>query len=328
MARKRGRDIDGWLILDKPLGPTSTKMVNQLLHYFDARKAGHGGTLDPLATGILPIAFGRATATIPYIMDATKRYHFTLKFGESRTTDDGEGEPLAFSDYRPSDEEIRAALPQFCGNVMQIPPVFSALRVGGKRAYDLARAGMPPQLPARPVRIDSVELIERPDKDHAVFEVQSGKGVYMRSLARDIALSCGTVGYITILRRLQCGPFNLSQAYTLDEILLDKSSESGDKSETLPVPLLEVATALADIPALAVTRAEGKALICGQTLEVSSWSGASLYGPETFAEAEALWRVVLEGHVIGLCRLDEGRLKAVRMLENHLFFGENDVDHS
>ncbi|MDF7674178.1 tRNA pseudouridine(55) synthase TruB [Acetobacteraceae bacterium ESL0709] len=328
MARKYGREINGWLILDKPLGPTSTDMVNKLLRLFDARKAGHGGTLDPLATGVLPVAFGRATATIPYIMDATKRYCFTLKFGESRTTDDGEGEPLAFSDYRPSDEEIRVSLPQFCGNVMQVPPIYSALRVGGKRAYDLARAGRSPEMPPRQVRIDSVELIERPDQDHAVFEVQSGKGVYMRSLARDIALACGTVGHITVLRRLQCGPFDLSHAYKLDEIVLDKRAETRDKSETLPVPLLEVATALADIPALAVTKAEGKALICGQTVEVSSWNGTSLRGFDVSAKAETLWRVVLEGHVLGLCRFDEGRLRAVRMLENHLFFGENDVDYT
>ncbi|QHI95176.1 tRNA pseudouridine(55) synthase TruB [Aristophania vespae] len=324
MARKSGREINGWLILDKPLGPTSTYMVNKLIRLFDAKKAGHGGTLDPLASGVLPIAFGKATATIPYIMDATKRYRFTLTFGESRTTDDCEGEPLAFSDHRPTNDEIRAALPQFCGNVMQVPPVFSALRVGGKRAYDLARAGKPPELPPRPARIDSVTLIERPDPDKAIFEVQSGKGVYMRSLARDIALACGTVGHISVLRRLQCGPFDLSHSQSIDEIVLDKTCETRDKSQTLPVPLLEVATALVDIPALAVTKAEGKALICGQAVNASSWKEASLQDHE----ANPLWRVTVEGHVIGLCRFKEGQLKAVRMLENHLFFGENDVDYT
>ncbi|MXV43860.1 tRNA pseudouridine(55) synthase TruB [Saccharibacter sp. 17.LH.SD] len=323
MARKRGQDIHGWLILDKPLGPTSTSMVNRLRWGFDARKAGHGGTLDPLASGVLPIAFGRATSTIPYIMDATKRYRFTLCFGESRTTDDREGEALARSEIRPSDENICRVLPSLCGNVMQIPPVFSALRVGGQRAYDLARAGRPPELPPRPARIDSITLVERPDRDHAVFDVQSGKGVYMRSLARDIALACGTVGHISELRRTKCGPFDLSHAYRIEQIVLDKIEETRDKAHALPVPLLDVATALVDIPALAVTEAEGKALIYGQTVSVSPHMEASL----SRLEDSLLWRAMLGEHVIGLCRVEQGRLKAVRMLENHLFFGEKDVDH-
>lgn len=325
MARKRGQDIHGWFILDKGLGPTSTSMVNKLRWAFDARKAGHGGTLDPLASGVLPIAFGRATSTIPYIMDATKRYRFTLSFGESRTTDDREGEVLTTSDYRPSDDEIRAVLPSFCGErVMQIPPVFSALRVGGKRAYDLARKGHPPELPSRPVKIDSIILVERPDCHSAVFEVQSGKGVYMRSLARDIALACGTVGHISELRRTKCGPFDLSHAYRAEQIKLDKSDENRDKANTLPTLLLDVATALVDIPALAVTTAGGKALIWGQTISVRQHVVSAAHS----IEDQSLWRAMIGEHVIGLCRAEEGRLKAVRMLENHLFFGDKDVDHS
>lgn len=327
MSRKRGREIDGWLILDKPLGPTSTDMVNRFRWLFDARKAGHGGTLDPLASGVLPIAFGKATATIPYIMDATKRYRFTLSFGESRTTDDREGEVLARSEARPSDEEIRAVLPALCGDVMQVPPVYSALRIGGKRAYELAREGTPPELPPRPARIDSIVLVSRPDKDTAVFDVQSGKGVYMRSLARDIALACGTVGHVSVLRRTKCGPFDLAQAYAppMDEKgqvaldkALDKTPESDDNAKALPVPLLAVATALDDIPALAVTHEEGKALVCGKTLDA-----ASLAMPmPARLEAPPLWRATIEGHVLGLCRVQDGRLRAARMLENHLFFGE------
>ncbi|TPW36483.1 tRNA pseudouridine(55) synthase TruB [Oecophyllibacter saccharovorans] len=323
MGRRRGRDLDGWLILDKPLGPTSTDMVNRFRWALDARKAGHGGTLDPLASGVLPIAFGKATATIPYIMDATKRYRFTLSFGESRTTDDLEGEILARSEHRPSDEAIQAVLPRLSGEVMQVPPVYSALRVGGQRAYDLARAGRPPDLPARPARIDSITLVSRPDRDTAVFEVQSGKGVYMRALARDIALACGTVGHVSVLRRLKCGPFEISQAYVpaLDaegQLKLDKMAESGDKAGVLPVPLWPVATALDDIPALAVTHEEGKRLVCGKRLETLSL----LDRPVETLNDQPLWRVCLEGHVLGLCRVDHSQVKAVRMLENHLFFGD------
>ncbi|WP_040507333.1 tRNA pseudouridine(55) synthase TruB [Gluconobacter morbifer] len=325
MGRKRGRDIDGWLILDKPLGPTSTDMVNKLRWGFDARKAGHGGTLDPLASGVLPIAFGKATRTIPYIMDATKRYRFTLTLGESRTTDDREGEVLALSDHRPTDDDLRACLPALTGDVLQVPPVFSALRVGGQRAYELARAGRPPDLPPRPARIDSIELVERPDADTAVFEVQSGKGVYMRSLARDIALACGTVGHISVLRRTKCGPFDLRHAMTIDQILLDKPAQTVDNADALPAPLLDAATALVDIPALAVTEAEGRILVWGQSLDPAALTYPM---PVLLQEEGLLWRAMIGEHVIGLCHVRNGRLRAARMLENHEFFGEQDVDYT
>ncbi|MBR0559977.1 tRNA pseudouridine(55) synthase TruB [Neokomagataea anthophila] len=324
MSKRRGRDIDGWLILDKPLGPTSTDMVNRLRWGFGARKAGHGGTLDPLASGILPIAFGKATRTIPYIMDATKCYSFTLHLGENRTTDDREGEVLATSDHRPTDDAIRAVLPALTGNVMQVPPVFSALRVQGRRAYEMAREGRPPDLPPRPARIDSVRLVDRPDADTALFEVQSGKGVYMRSLARDIALACGTVGHISVLRRTRCGPFDLSHARKFDEIALDKSPETVDNADALPVPLLEAATALVDIPALAVTAAEGKMLVWGQSLDPMTLTHPM---PAQWQESDLLWRAMIGEHVLGLCQIRDGRLRAVRMLENHEFFGEHDVDY-
>lgn len=324
MSKRRGRDIDGWLILDKPLGPTSTDMVNRLRWGFGARKAGHGGTLDPLASGILPIAFGKATRTIPYIMDATKCYSFTLHMGESRTTDDREGDVLATSQNRPTDDAIRAVLPALTGNVMQVPPVFSALRVQGRRAYDMAREGRPPDLPPRPARIDSIRLVDRPDADTALFEVQSGKGVYMRSLARDIALACGTVGHISVLRRTRCGPFDLSHARKIDEIALDKSPQTVDKADALPVPLLEAATALVDIPALAVTEAEGKILVWGQSLDPMTLTYPM---PAQLQESDLLWRAMIGEHVLGLCQIRDGRLRAVRMLENHEFFGEHDVDY-
>ena len=199
--KPRGRPLDGWLIIDKPPGLTSTDVVNRVRRAFDAQKAGHGGTLDPLATGVLPIAFGAATKTVPYVMDGTKLYRFTLRFGEARDTDDADGKIIASSAVRPTDVEINAALPRFRGDIMQIPPTFSAVKIAGERAYDMAREGRPPILEPRPARVDTFDLVERPDPDTAVFEVASGKGVYMRSLARDLAVACGTLGHIAALRR-------------------------------------------------------------------------------------------------------------------------------
>ncbi|GAJ27671.1 tRNA pseudouridine(55) synthase TruB [Acidomonas methanolica] len=304
MSRRHGQEIDGWLIVDKALGVGSTSVVAQARRLCDARKAGHAGTLDPLATGVLPVAFGKATRAIPWIMDATKEYRFTLAFGESRTTDDREGEVLATSPHRPADDEIRAVLPGMTGDVMQVPPVFSALKVGGARAYDLARAGRPPDLPPRPARIDAIELIERPDDDHAVFTVRSGKGVYMRSIARDIALACGTVGHIAALRRTKCGPFHEEDAITLDI-----QTQSVEKARALPVSLLPVATALADIPALAVTDAEARALSFGQILALDGIA-APLPAMDT---PDGVICAINGERVVGLCRLVEGRLKPVRI---------------
>src|SRR5215469_4859428 len=169
--KPRGRPLDGWLIIDKPPGVTSTDVVNRVRRAFDAQKAGHGGTLDPLATGILPIAFGAATKTVPYVMDGTKLYRFTLRFGEARDTDDADGKITATSSIRPSDDQIRAKLPQFRGDIMQVPPVYSAVKIAGERAYDMAREGRPPALEPRSARVDSFELLDCPDVDTAVFEV-------------------------------------------------------------------------------------------------------------------------------------------------------------
>ena len=180
MRRKRGRPLDGWLIIDKPQGLTSTDVVNRVRRGFDAQKAGHGGTLDPLATGVLPVAFGHATKTVPYVMDGTKLYRFTLRLGEARDTDDADGAVTAESPDRPTDDRLRAALPAFRGVIMQVPPAYSAVKVAGERAYDMAREGRAPVLEPRPARVDRFELIDRPDPDTAVFEVASGKGVYMR----------------------------------------------------------------------------------------------------------------------------------------------------
>src|ERR1700674_70194 len=204
--RKKGKAIHGWLVLDKPAGMTSTQAVGAVRRLFGARKAGHGGTLDPLASGVLPIALGEATKTVPFVMDGRKEYRFTLRFGEARATEDAEGEVIATSDLRPTDEAIRSALPAFVGDIEQVPPAFSALKIEGKRAYDLARAGEPVDLKPRRVLIERLALLGRPDTDHADFVVSCGKGTYIRSLGRDLELSLGTVGHLSALRRTAVGP--------------------------------------------------------------------------------------------------------------------------
>ncbi|HEY6434496.1 MAG TPA: tRNA pseudouridine(55) synthase TruB [Acetobacteraceae bacterium] len=302
----RGRPLDGWLVIDKPAGLTSTDVVNRLRRAFDARKAGHGGTLDPLATGVLPVAFGVATKTVPYVMDGTKLYRFTLRFGEGRDTDDADGQVVATSPVRPADAEIEAALPRFRGAIMQVPPIFSAVKVAGERAYDMAREGRAAVLEPRPARVDRFELIARPDADTAVFEVESGKGVYMRSLARDLALSCDTVGHVAALRRLRVGPFNEQQA-----IGLDKLTGADHTPPASPDLLLPVTTALADIPALAVTEAEAGDLRRGQAISLVTLMGRI---PAAVDPDNGLARAMAGGRVIGLCRLGDGWLRPERIL--------------
>ena len=302
----RGRALDGWLIVDKPRGITSTDVVNRVRRAFDARKAGHGGTLDPLGTGILPVAFGAATKTVPYFVDITKIYRFTILFGEARDTDDADGKVTATSPIRPSDEEIREKLAAFTGDIMQVPPAFSAVKIAGERAYDMAREGRPAALEPRPARVDRFELIERPDADTAVFEVQSGKGVYMRSLARDLAIACGTLGHISVLRRLRVGPFTESQA-----IPLDKLTRTDDTAPASPDLLLPVETALADIPALALTEAEAFGLSHGQAINLVALMGRI---PRAADPNGGLARAMAGSRVIGLCRLQDGWLKPERLL--------------
>jgi tRNA pseudouridine55 synthase len=304
MRRRRGRPLDGWLIIDKPPRLTSTDVVNRVRRLFDAQKAGHGGTLDPLATGVLPIAFGAATKTVPYIMDGTKLYRFTLRLGEARDTDDADGEVTETSPVRPPDEALRAALPHFTGDILQVPPVFSAIKVAGERAYDMAREGRAPVLEARPARVDRFDLVDRQDADTAVFEVQSGKGVYMRSLARDLARACGTVGHIAALRRLRVGPF-----LETDAISLDKLPPADDTARSFSDFLRPVSTALADIPALALTEAEAMQLRQGQPISLVTFMGRIPDG----AGPTGLVRATARGGVIGLARLEDGWLRPERL---------------
>jgi len=308
MSRRkpRGRPLDGWLIIDKPPGLTSTDVVNRVRRAFDARKAGHGGTLDPLATGVLPIAFGAATKTVPYVMDGTKLYRFTLRFGEARDTDDADGQVTATTAERPTAERIRQELAAFRGDIMQTPPAFSAVKVAGERAYDMAREGRAPVLEPRPARVDRFDLIEQPDPDHAVFEVESGKGVYMRSLARDLARACGSLGYVAALRRLRVGPFTEAQAITLDKL-----GAGVDTAPASPDLLLPVETALADIPALALTETEAAGLKHGQAISLVALMGRI---PRSADPDGGLARAMAGDRVVGLCRLQDGLLRPERIL--------------
>ena len=303
----KGRALDGWLIVDKPGGMGSTDVVTAVKRAFQAQKAGHGGTLDPLATGLLPIAFGAATKTVPYVMDGTKTYRFTLRFGEARDTDDADGQVIATSEARPEDEAIQAALPAFRGDIMQVPPIYSAIKIGGERAYDLAREGQAVEIAPRPARVDRFELVERVDRDTAIFHVESGKGVYMRSLARDLAQAVGTVGHIATLRRLRVGPFREQHAIPLDRIAV-----SGDTPPPSPDLLLPVMTALADIPALAVTEAEAARLWHGQALSLVDFMGRV---PRAADPEGGLVRAVAEGRLLGLCRLEAGLVQPERLLQ-------------
>ncbi len=252
--RKKGDKIDGWINLDKPAGITSTQALGKVRWLLKAQKAGHGGTLDPLATGILPIALGEATKTIGFCQDHLKTYSFTILWGEERTTDDAEGEVCARSDIRPDEAAIRAVLPRFTGEIEQVPPRFSAIKVGGERAYDLARGGEEVELESRLVYIEELELLET-GPDRARFRCLCGKGTYMRSLARDMARALGTAGHIADLRREAVGPFRLENAISLEK--LEEISHSA---------LLPVETVLDDIPALALNEREAARLKQGQVL--------------------------------------------------------------
>jgi len=225
--RRRGRAVHGWLILDKPAGPTSAAAVARARRALDARKAGHAGTLDPAATGLLAIAFGEATKTVPAIADALKTYRFTARWGAATDTDDAEGAVIARSDRRPARAEIEAALPAFRGDILQVPPRVSAVKVSGARAYDLARAGGEPVLAARPLHVTRLDLIDVPDPDTAVLEMVCGKGGYVRAIARDLGRALGGHGHVLCLRRLATGPFTLDGAVSWDDLAGDADALEG-----------------------------------------------------------------------------------------------------
>lgn len=257
---RRGDPVHGWFIIDKPTGLTSTSVVNEVRRMANAAKAGHGGTLDPLATGVLPVALGEATKTMRYIVDSTKAYRFTLRWGVATDSDDADGAVVETSDSRPNAASVRSVLARFTGEIEQVPPRYSAIKVAGQRAYDLARDGEAFELKARTVLVEEIVLADMPDEDHAVFDVVCGPGAYMRGLGRDIALAVGTVGHITALRRTRVGPFREENAISLDEL-----RSFGDSAAVLQ-HMLPVETALDDIPALALTDSEARRLRSGQAV--------------------------------------------------------------
>ena len=249
MARQRkrkGEPVHGWLNIDKPADITSTQVVGICKRLFNAQKGGHGGTLDPLADGILPLAFGEATKTVAYAMDAEKEYVFTIRWGISTSSQDAEGEVTATSDVRPTEQAIRAALETFVGEIEQVPPKYSAIKVDGERAYDLARDGEEFELKGRMVEVFETELVEIPDPDHATIRVACGKGFYIRALVRDLAEALGAEGHVSRLRRTRVGPFLEAAA-----ISLEKLEEMNDKGALL-ASLMPVETVLDDIPVLAI----------------------------------------------------------------------------
>lgn len=248
MGRKRkGRDISGWLVVDKPAGLTSTAVVNKVRWAFDAKKAGHAGTLDPEATGVLAVALGEATKTVPFITDAMKAYTFTVTLGAATNTDDAEGEVIATSAERPSDEDIKEALLGFIGEIQQVPPKFSAVKVDGQRAYKLARDGEEVELSSRPLWVEELVMLDRPDADHVVLEMTCGKGGYVRSIARDLGEKLGCLGHVEELRRIWSGPFDAEDGVTLEQI--DDLAKSPEIDQFLR-PLEE---GLADLPELKCT---------------------------------------------------------------------------
>ncbi|MFG5384937.1 tRNA pseudouridine(55) synthase TruB [Yoonia sp. R2-816] len=219
MARKRkGRDVSGWLVVDKPAGITSTAVVNKVRWALEAKKAGHAGTLDPEATGVLAVALGEATKTVPYITDALKAYVFTVRLGQATNTDDAEGEVIATSDLRPDDDAIKAALGRFVGDIMQVPPQFSAVKIDGQRAYKKARDGEEMELAARPLWVEELLLVDRPDPDHVILEMTCGKGGYVRAIARDLGETLGCKAHVKSLRRIWSGPFQADDGITLDQV--------------------------------------------------------------------------------------------------------------
>jgi len=303
--RKKGQAISGWINLDKPYDLTSTFAVSRVRRLFDAQKAGHAGTLDPLATGILPIALGEATKTVPFLVDADKSYRFTIAWGRTTATYDREGETIASSDVRPTPDEVAAVLPRFIGEIDQIPPAYSAIKVDGERAYDLARAGETVELASRKVDVFDARLVEAPDVDHVTLEVDCGKGTYVRALVRDIAEALGACGHVSALRRTRVGGFTEQDSVTL-EFLEDLSYEARQSGALLPVE-----TALDDIPVLAVTDEDAFRLKQGRSIvlvprQVEAVKAGLKPGSRTVS-------AMAGGMMVALCEMRAGRLEPSRV---------------
>jgi tRNA pseudouridine55 synthase len=310
--RKRGAPISGWINLDKPAGMTSTQAVTKVRRLLDAQKAGHAGTLDPLATGILPIALGEATKTVPFLMDADKAYRFTVEWGRSTATCDAEGETIARSDVRPSAEAAAQALAGFVGEIQQVPPAFSAVKVDGQRAYDLARRGVEVELKARRIVIHAARVAAVPDQHHLEIEIECGKGTYVRSLARDLAAELGACGHVSQLRRTRVGRF--SEADSISVETLEDFCNRGAGLEAL----LPVETALDDIPAMAMTQEDAFRLSQGRAVVLLPRQVETLQArlQSRIVGDRDVARTVLatdQGRALALCEMRAGRLQPVRL---------------
>ncbi|HEV2532429.1 tRNA pseudouridine(55) synthase TruB [Phenylobacterium sp.] len=317
--RRKGEAVSGWINLDKPYDLGSTQAVSRVRRLFNAQKAGHAGTLDPLATGILPIALGEATKTVPFLMNADKAYRFTIAWGRSTTTLDREGAVLAVSDVRPSPEAVAALLPRFVGEISQVPPAYSAIKIDGERAYDLARAGETVELAARIVTVHDARLVEATDPDHVTLEIDCGKGTYVRAIVRDIAEMLGACGHVSDLRRTRVGPFAAESAVTLE--YLEDLGHKARQSEAL----LPVETALDDIPALAVTDEDAFRLKQGRPIvlvprQVEAVKARLKPGSRTVS-------AMAGGSVVALCEMRAGRLEPSRVFHLEKSGDQSDVDY-
>ncbi len=312
MRRKKGDDINGWLIIDKPRDMGSTQVVNLTRRLFNAKKNGHTGTLDPFATGVLPIAFGEATKLIPYVTDGRKEYEFIVQWGEATDSGDTEGTVVERSDKLPTAEEMRAVLPAFLGEITQVPPAYSAIKINGERAYDLARRGEDVEIPERIVEIYALELVEVLSESTAKFRVECSKGTYIRTLGQDIARKLGTVGYLRELRRTKCGNFDLSQKILLENL------KNMNYVEDLKSCLLPMITCLRDIAVIAVAEADAAKLHQGQGLSPKAYEVSNLIGKEA--------AVTCNGELAAIVRIDERKIAPVRVFNLNNEKEKTDVD--
>ena len=301
--KNKKRDVHGWVVLDKPVGMTSTHAVAVVKRLFAAKRAGHAGTLDPLASGSLPIALGEATKTVPFVVDSRKAYQFTIRWGEERDTDDAEGRVVHSGDKRPDAETIRSALPRFTGTIEQVPPRYSAIKIGGERAYDLARDGEHVELAPRAVEIHRLELIAMPDPDHAVLVAECGKGTYVRAVARDLGRILGVFGHVSALRRNRVGPFSEADMIPLEPLeSLCHRAAAGEGH--LADALLPIETALDDIPALAVSPADAARLARGQ---------AALLRGRDATIFRGMVQVACSGQLVAIAEVERGEILPKRV---------------
>jgi tRNA pseudouridine55 synthase len=311
-GRKKGRPVSGWLVLDKPVGMGSTEAVSKVKWLFQAEKAGHAGTLDPLASGLLPIALGEATKTVPYVMDGAKIYRFTVAWGEERSTDDLEGEVTKHSDKRPAEAEVRALLPRYTGIIMQVPPKFSAVKIGGERAYDLARGGEEVDLPPREIEIGRLDLVACPDAGHAVFEIECGKGTYVRSLARDMGRDLGCYGHVSELRRVEVDPFTAEDMVTIAELdaavsPADEEPDAAPSFAALDAMLVDTVAALDCLPQVKIGDDAASRLRLGNPI-ILRGRDAPVEAPEACVTAH--------GRLVAIGAIEAGMFKPKRVFSS------------